>query len=387
MTIRHKDMSVPVITAQVQHGGSELLDELKDNWLLLWESATCKTPYNRPEYFAAYVRAFEPHNKLVIVTVRMDGVLVAILPLVYAQEIWYGIRVRLLTTPGGDHYPWFDLVCKTGMDQIQIGEAILQQLNLLEGWHLIRLRGVAEGSALHKLLQGSASSGLRAHSIRGALVPYVTINRSNGDFDWFLGTRSRKFRYMLRRALGKAGASGDVSVRRFETADAGALEEFYHMEMSGWKGRAGTAIFCNPHLLQFYNETAKAAADYGYFRLYLMDCGSRAIAGMFAFQMDGKLSFPKIAYDEEYKRFAPGHLLVNAVIKECWQSGLREVDFLGGEMPWKADWTDQHRTSWSIHLYRNELKARLLERIRFGLMSVPRKMYRRMHRRNSEHEN
>lgn len=382
----HKDLSRPALKAQVQRGGSELLDDLRNDWLRLCVSGGCNTPYNRPEYFAAYIRAFEPHSKIVVVTVRMEGNLVGILPLFEAQEVWYGIQVHLLTTPRDDHYPWFDLICKEGIDQDRICEAILQELNRLDGWEAIRLRHVAEGSAAHKFLEAGPCNGLLAQSIKITRVPYVTIDPSKGDFESFIGARSQNFRHMVRKALRNAGRSGGLSIRRFETADPVALGELYRIEASGWKGRQGTAIICHPHLVQFYNETANAAADRGYFRIYLAYLGTRAIAGMFAFQLDGKLSVPKLGYGEEYKRLAPGHLLVHEVLRECWESEVREFDFLGRWMRWKADWTSDSRTSWNIHLYRNNLKGWVLEKIRFGLLPIARELYRRARHVNSENE-
>jgi CelD/BcsL family acetyltransferase involved in cellulose biosynthesis len=380
------DSSGLAIIAQLQRGGSELLDDLKNDWLRLCVSGGCNTPYNRPEYFAAYIREFEPHSKIVVVTVRIEGSLVGILPLVEAQEIWYGIPVRLLTSPQADHYPWFDLICREGIDQTKVCEAILKELNRYDGLDAIRLRRVAEGSAAYKLLQADFCHDFSVRWIEETRVPYVSIARSKGGFESFIGAHSQNFRHMIRKALRKADRSGGLSIRRFETADPVALGEFYRIEASGWKGKEGTAISCHPPLIRFYNETANAAADGGYFRLYLAYLGPRAIAGLFAFQLDGRLSVPKLGYDEEYKQFAPGHLLVHEVLKECWESDVREFDFLGSWMRWKADWTPEYRTSGSIYLYKNNLKGWILEKIRFGLLPIAREVYRRVRPVNSENE-
>ncbi|MGZ3687578.1 MAG: GNAT family N-acetyltransferase, partial [Bdellovibrionota bacterium] len=98
--------------------------------------------------------------------------------------------------------------------------------------------------------------------------------------------------------------------------------------------------------------------------------------GMYAFELGGVFSFPKIGYDENFRHLAPGHLIVHGVLQECWEHGLREFDFLGYMMPWKEDWTSQSRVSWDIHLYKNSLKGRLMEKIRFGLLPLVRRALR-----------
>lgn len=232
----HNVLSESAIRAQVHRGNSDLLGVLRDDWLRLCVSGGCNTPYNRPEYFAAYVKAFEPHSKIVVVTVWIEGSLVGILPLVEAHEIWYGIPVSLVTTPHGDHYPWFDLICKEGIDQDMICDAVLHELNRLGGWDAIRLRQVAEGSAAHKLLEAGPCEGLRAQSTKIMRVPYVTIDPSKDDVNCFLGTRSGRFRYMVRRALRKAAQAEALSVRRFETADACPWNSF--AKSTCWNGKA-----------------------------------------------------------------------------------------------------------------------------------------------------
>jgi CelD/BcsL family acetyltransferase involved in cellulose biosynthesis len=374
------------LASHVHRGGLEVVDELRDDWLNLCKHSTRDAPSNRPEYFAAYVKAFEPQSPIVLVSARLENTLVGILPLVEAKEVWYGLPVHLLTTPRGDHYGWFDVITREGFDPNLICEALLSEVTRLDGWDALRLRQVPEGSAAYKMLQAGSAVGLLSHSIETNQVPYIAIDPSKGDFDSFLNTRSGKFRYMLRRTARRAAESGGLSIRRFENADPAALQEFYRVEASGWKGEAGTAINCEPHVLQFYNETARAAADQGHFRLYLMDFNFRPIAGVFGFELNGTFSIPKVGYDEHFKQLAPGHLLVSAVLRECWARGLREFDFLGAPMPWKSDWTSTSRASWKIHLYRNNLTGRVLEKVRFGVMPVARSLYRRARSTKSKDE-
>lgn len=382
----HSEPLPPSLKTHVYRGSVSVLEPLKDEWRRLSLASTCDTPYNRPEYFETYVKTFEPHSQVVIVTARMDDRLVGLLPLIEAREAWYGIPVRLLATPRDDHYSWFDLICESDIDANVVCESMLRELSRLDYWDVIRIRYVGEGAVAFRLLHSGASSGLRIRSMKASSVPYIPIEPSKGDYNWFFGTRSANFRHMMRKALRRAKAQGGLVLRQYEVADASALQEFYRLEASGWKGEAGTAIICNSHLLSFYNELARISAASGYFRLYLLDVASRPVAGMFAFNLGGVVYFPKIGYDEEFRPFSPGHLLVNAILADLWNSGVHRVDFLGPWMRWKGDWTAESKASWDIHFYRKNFRSRLVEKIRFGLMPVARGLYRRARHANNTNQ-
>ncbi|MGZ3697628.1 MAG: hypothetical protein ACXWP5_05900, partial [Bdellovibrionota bacterium] len=106
---------------EVHRGGPEVLGRLHSDWLKLCETGGCNTPFNRPEYFASYVKAFEPQSTLAIVTIRNERELIGVLPLVEVRERWFGLPMRLLSSPRGNHYDWFDLLCKAGVDAERLG--------------------------------------------------------------------------------------------------------------------------------------------------------------------------------------------------------------------------------------------------------------------------
>ena len=71
----------------------------------------------------------------------------------------------------------------------------------------------------------------------------------------------------------KAREQWPVRLNRVVTTDPAALERFYELESSGWKGKGKTAIACSPAIRRFYDAIAKAGAQAGYFSLYLLEFG------------------------------------------------------------------------------------------------------------------
>src|SRR5262245_18652163 len=68
--------------AEALSGGVEIIERLAEEWRALCAEGPCDQPFFRPEWIAAYVRAFAPEKKLLILTTRLDGRLRAVLPMV-----------------------------------------------------------------------------------------------------------------------------------------------------------------------------------------------------------------------------------------------------------------------------------------------------------------
>ncbi len=87
------------------------------------------------------------------------------------------------------------------------------------------------------------------------------------------------------------------------------LEEFITLEMSGWKGREGTAFGCIDQHRRWFSEVVKEAANQGRLMMLALRLDGRAIAMRVSLLAPpGSYAF-KIAYDENLLKFSPGVLL------------------------------------------------------------------------------
>jgi len=66
----------------------------------------------------------------------------------------------------------------------------------------------------------------------------------------------------------------------------------------------------------------------------------------------GRADIYKLAYDEAYKALAPGTLLTAALMEEALDvDGVREIDYLIGDDPYKATWMSQRRERFGLIAY------------------------------------
>src|SRR5262249_2198635 len=138
-----------------------------------------------------------------------------------------------------------------------------------------------------------------------------------------------KLRSQLRQARKRLSEKGQLTFCRIETADAAALDRFFELEAAGWKGREKSAVNCHAPSRQFFNELAAAAARFGYFSLYMLELNGVLIAAHYSLIYQGRCYSPVVTYDENYRPFAPGHLIIGEILQDCCARGVDGYDITG----------------------------------------------------------
>jgi hypothetical protein len=348
------------LIARSERGTVELLDRIGDEWRQLCQEGACDQPFFRPEWIASSIRAFASKHSVLLITVRDGSRLRAVLPLL-EEKVWaYGFPARKLRS-AVDHTPRFDFIHGQGPGIEEALQAGWKELKNQHQWDLIELTNVPEGGAAERLLSGAREDGFLTYQHLCAQSPYIPLNRDNPVKDFFQFARSSRFRYRLRHFRRKLEETGNISLRRVETADPESLQQFYGLEESGWKGKRGTAIACHGETRQFYDSIANYAAQYGYLSLYFLHRGDSVLAAHFAFTCGGGYYPLKVAYDEKYSRYGPGHLILGAVLQDCVARGLPEFDCLGQWTEAKAKWASQIRRHNVCYIFRRSPAGCILQ--------------------------
>jgi len=361
----------PFFSAFAYEGGWEIVDELADEWRALCSEACNDQPFYRPEWIRAHLRAFSPRAKVLLLAVRRDGQLCVLLPLVKEKATVGGVPVRMLNAPVNGHGGRFDAVLRSSEDADSAIRTAWQLLKNLDVWDFLRLRNALEGSAISKLAALAAADGFQTVQLPERPSPYVPVPSD-------LETAGRlppnaKLRSQLRQSRRRLSEQGLLTFHRVETADREALQRFYQLEASGWKHKQGSAILCNKETRCFYDEIAEAAARSGYFSLYVLEFKGRLIAAHYSFTHRRCCYSPKVAYDEEFGRFAPGHLIIQEILRDCSIRGIKELDITGPNDDWKMKWTSEVRPVYHHLIFRGRLGSlahTLRYRIRPALKNV-----------------
>ena len=253
-----------------------------------------------------------------------------------------GVPARVLRSLSDDHSQRFDLLCSDG----EAARALFVHLAADRTWDVLELRDALKSAGVDKLIAAAEYAGHATAQWPAMVSPFLPLPSTVEALEQQL---SAKFRSNLRRRAKKLNAEvGPVALERIPS-DAPravidrALEDGFRLEAAGWKGDQGTAIACDPALTARYAQLARTFAAQGKLALYFLTVAGERKAFHYAMIEEGIYYLFKPGYDPALASYGPGHLLVDAVIRDLIPRGVRELDFLGDDMPWKREWTDQAR--------------------------------------------
>ncbi len=310
-----------------------------------WDEAALANgaePWLTYSWVEAAATAYSKNHPLRVITVRKRGKLSAIAPLVLkpSEQTLHPLRIDFL---GGE-----ELKEPNGfvaLDPMSLD--VLVDNVISEPRYPIRLSRVPnDRDVMGTIIVKFEKTGWITRAMR---MPYPYLNLEGY-------TTRRSLSEDLRRARRKAARLGEL---RLEIAAPRGWEELqrqlqraFGIEASGWKGRNGTAILCNSSRREFFERYAQSALQNGTFRLFFLMVGDRPLAVQHGIEFRGAYWLLNIGYDEEYREFSPGNLLLSETVEFSLRNGLTRYNFLGKEEPWIRRWTEEVRDCLVLAAYR-----------------------------------
>jgi CelD/BcsL family acetyltransferase involved in cellulose biosynthesis len=303
------------------------LEQMAGDWNRLASLFT--TPLLQHDWFLTCAETLHEASAFRIVTVRRDGSLVAIAPLVLVSS-------RAAT--------WLEIA---GSSRLHEPTGLLfeddEALDALVGAILsigypVRLdRLVADGP--------EAAAFGRCRSRRALVLVRRTGSSCflelGDDWNGFLAGLSAKWRSGFRSKQKKAEALGSVRFEEHRPTLAelpALLEAAFAIEAASWKWRAGSSLLQNDRLRRFFERYAGRAVERQSLRVYFYRIGADAIAMRIAVEFGGRLWFLKTGYDEGWARLSPGMQLTSDIVRRATGEHLEACEFLGADEPWQHAW-------------------------------------------------
>jgi CelD/BcsL family acetyltransferase involved in cellulose biosynthesis len=176
-------------------------------------------------------------------------------------------------------------------------------------------------------------------------------------WDELLGSVSKKLRSQWRTSSRALDREGGLVLRttRSEVELDHDLDVFLKLEASGWKGRAGTALLCDPHGEALFRMFAVGAARAGWLRLSILESSGVPVAAVYGCVFGERAFRLKSAFNEEYADRSPGLVLVGEELRRSIDEGLRVYEFLGLPAEYKLRWGSSTRDLITLRGYRGPL--------------------------------
>jgi CelD/BcsL family acetyltransferase involved in cellulose biosynthesis len=214
--------------------------------------------------------------------------------------------VRHLTAAsevGLEQYGYLSTPLLDAGDPPRAAQLVLEALKRAGGVFPLVLNSHAADGPFAEQLDRELEAG-RVQTLERQQFERALLTRDSCDWTSQLSHHHvREFRRMGRRLANEFGGELQVADR---AGDEAAVARFLELELSGWKGREGTALASDPAHAEFFRRICARFARAG--RLQLLDLGrdGRSVAMKCNLLAgDGAYAF-KIAFDETYSRWSPG---------------------------------------------------------------------------------
>jgi CelD/BcsL family acetyltransferase involved in cellulose biosynthesis len=336
------------------------LDGLVEAWNRLSASSDRPNVFTTYGWFRAWLRRLmvdEGPKRLqpYVLVIRLDGAIVGIAPLVRRVVSRFGFRVRKLEFLT-HHADYNNLVLGEG--QAAQAAAVVKYLaREANQWDFIDLRDMEESEIGAGLFENSlAHAGLRYQLLpEEEACPYLLFGRGLADVTKKLSAHERS---TLRRRTELATEAG-LRTRIIENPEqeSGLLDKLIAVDRMKHLHRL------SPSFVGTYPEVFRTLVDDlgppGWLYVGLLETGDQPIAFQFGFRCGQKLWDYAKAYDRSFARFAPGTLLLAAVLEYGIERGFREYDFLRGEDTYKTVWSTGNHRRVRFLIWNRNWKSRL----------------------------
>lgn len=331
----------------------------REEWNRLVDAMRFPTPFATWEWVTAWHEQFQANSLPWVLFVRQGGRLLGILPLTRPPRPvllrWLmGSLAEMLGAGqvGADH---LDLIVEPGHAPgcAQAINEFLRKGSVL--WRELHFPLVTADSELHAQ-GGQLGSGLRNHVRRRSTAPYLPIA---GTFEDYLQGLSSNERYKLRSRTRKLLGMPGVEYHRFKRDERDrALDLLFALHHRRSEEKSVVSSFARPEVEAFHRRLlAHMPWDQVVLRGLRRD--SEVFAMFYGYRVGQRMFYFQLGYDPAWSATSPGLVLLTRTIREAFDIGCVEYNFLQGDESFKQTWTKESRSLFDCRLYSDGLRGTL----------------------------
>jgi CelD/BcsL family acetyltransferase involved in cellulose biosynthesis len=303
----------------------EELARLEPEWRDLLPKCSLNKVFVSPTWLREWWGVFGEGRELILLSVRKEGELVGIVPLMREGE-------SLSLAGDTEVCDYMDIVAARGEEEAVL-TAVLRSLGE-EPWRDLTLWALREDSPTLPALKAVAPSfGLSVDVVDEDVCPQLELPAS---WEEFLATLNKKDRHELRRKLRKLSQGGEVELESIDEPAAveSALNDFLALYA---ESRTEKADFMTERMERFFRAIIGALAAEGKVEVMFLKLGGLRVAGVLCFCGGDESLLYNSGYRAGYSYLSVGLLSKALMLRKAIQEGKKRFDFLRGPEPYKYD--------------------------------------------------
>lgn len=327
-------------------------------WHGLWLQDPNATPFQSPEWLLSWAHRFE-FSDLRTIFIYDRGSLAAILPFYRYLDPETDERQLLLLGAGTSDY--LDGTYSPSCTESHIRVA----LSLIcgeDGWDTLRVFQLREHSILRQALERLPVPGLRRTGAEGCLhIPAVPL-------DGLPRSIREQAKYYRNRAMRQGNLQLIVSGEDDWTTAFDALERLH---TSRWRNSGQPGLLADPRVAAWHREALPLLLRGGMLRLFTLSLDGEPIAVLYSL-LDPPSRSPRTqyfymsAFSIHHAGLRPGTVLMALAIERAANEGVRTIDMLRGDEPYKRLWHPEKLPTYGFSMPYFKRFSSLLREARAG---------------------
>jgi len=275
---------------------------------------------------------------------------------------------------------YLDFIIQKGREREVLG-AMLDFLGRDQSWDDLLLTDIAGESAnLEPLRELGAARGLDFEVTREQTCIFVPLPASRDELLKTISSQKRKRLNKDRRTV----AEREMRVEMVDSNQGfnAAFDTLVKLHQERWISRGFPGSFSSAKFMRFHRELAPQMLERGWLKVWVLWQAEAPLCAVYDFVYGGKISHYQSGMSAlETPLLQPGMLIRDYALEDGIAHGLRECDFLKGEVGgYKTSWGGQTRPILQVRLARRGAREALLQRVRRAVDAL-RPMRRRVLRR------
>jgi CelD/BcsL family acetyltransferase involved in cellulose biosynthesis len=226
-----------------------------------------------------------------------------------------------------------------------------------ETYDELSLDGILRGDPLLPALEGVLPAS-RGEVETRYKCPHITLD---GDFETYLKALPDGTGQQWKRRLKWLEKRPGYDIERLTDPDAivVGLDALFELHHKRWAAEGGSDAIDSPDVEAFHRLAARALAERGWARLYILHAEGAARAALYGWKHGDRFAFYQAGYDPEWRQRSVGTVLLGHIVRDCFADKLHEFDFLRGTESYKLKWANGWRETVRLRARDSSLRAML----------------------------
>lgn len=305
-------------------------NNLRQTWNSILEDNGIYDPFLTWEWLNTWWRQYQNVYKLCIRIVIENQVIVGIAPLMLEIKRYWGFHLRVLTNIGSPPPDISGFIIPPDRKDILtlIADDIISARN---EWDIFWIKEfpefVLDNCFINRFMKFCYFNHVKT---RHFLIPL------SGDWDLYQNSLSKKLFNDLNRCYMRLSKLGKISYKRFIGKDV--TDEHLH-NIFDLNSRAHNPQGYNIESeKKFHINLCSSFQEQERIDISFLYINEKPIAYHYGFIYKGKSSLWRTGFDNEYRIYSPGKLLLIEYIKHCYKIKIETIDWLRGDHDYKTRW-------------------------------------------------